>query len=192
MIYGLTGGIGCGKSTVSHMMSDMGAAVWDADHEVHNLYRFDVPTLVYVKQNYPECLDHRTMVVDRRMLGDIMFHDSDALARLNQHISARLQFSLKGFYDFNSGDKIKVLDVPLLFETGMDAQCDAVIVVHCPPDVQRARVKARGWDDAKIDAVLARQWTNEQRFPKATHLIDTTRPLDETRALLWDILRGKA
>ena len=82
-----------------------------------------------------------------------------------------------------AGERLVVLDVPLLYESGVDAVCDAVVVVSTgDPAVQRSRVLARpGMSEAKLDAILARQLPDAEKRARAAFVIDTASSLDETR-----------
>lgn len=82
-----------------------------------------------------------------------------------------------------AGERLVVLDVPLLYESGVDAVCDAVAVVSTgDPAVQRSRVLARpGMSEAKLDAILARQLSDAEKRARAAFVIDTASSLDETR-----------
>ena len=191
MIFGLTGGIGSGKTTVSRMAREMGALVWDADAETHNLYRYDLSMIGFIHNNFPEALD-RNMNIDRKILGQIVFSDMAALDLLSEKVGHLLAQSLESFVSRHQyGETPLILDVPLLFEYGMETQCDAVIVVYCPPDIQRERVLARGTTQERLDQILALQWSNEQRFAKAHHTVDTNRSREEVRAEVERIILAR-
>jgi len=93
------------------------------------------------------------------------------------------------------GTPIIVADIPLLYETGAQAQCDAVAVVSAPEDIQRARVLSRpGMTPEKLDAILARQVPDAEKRRRADFLIDTGVALEETKGhvvALLDALRGR-
>ena len=84
---------------------------------------------------------------------------------------------------------IIVLDIPLLFETGGERNMDAVVVVSAPPDIQRQRVLAReDMNEAKLDAILARQMADEEKRARAHFVVDTSRGFDAARAQVRDII----
>jgi dephospho-CoA kinase len=172
MIYGLTGGIACGKSTLSKQARSMGIAVWDADAVTHDLYRNDLQTMAFIGQHFPECVDYKSIKIDRRLLGNIVFNDDSKLATLNRGMSKRLLGHMEHFLHTTKGARI--LDVALLLESGWQSYCDEVIVVHCPIDIQRERMAERGLAPDRIDKILSLQWTNEERFSFADHLIDSS------------------
>ena len=82
-----------------------------------------------------------------------------------------------------------MLDIPLLFETGGDARCDAVVVVSAPPDVQRSRSFERpGMTEQKFAAILAKQLPDEEKRARADFVVDTSKDFDAARAQVRDIL----
>jgi dephospho-CoA kinase len=86
-----------------------------------------------------------------------------------------------------------VLDIPLLFETGGEGRCDAVLVVTAAPDVQRARVLARpGMDEEKLAAIVAKQMPDHEKRKRAHFLVDTGRGFAAAERQIGDILRALA
>ena len=86
-----------------------------------------------------------------------------------------------------------VLDVPLLFETGGEARCDAVVVVSAPADVQRARAFERpGMTEGKLAAILAKQMPDEEKRARADFVVDTSKGFEAARAQVRDILKAVA
>jgi dephospho-CoA kinase len=82
-----------------------------------------------------------------------------------------------------------VLDIPLLFETGGDARCDAVVVVSAPPDVQRLRSFERpGMTEQKFAAILAKQLPDVEKRARADFVVDTSKGFDAARTQVRDIL----
>ncbi|RYE50515.1 MAG: dephospho-CoA kinase, partial [Hyphomicrobiales bacterium] len=93
----------------------------------------------------------------------------------------------------DSGAKVAVLDVPLLFETGGEKRMDAVVVVSAPADVQRTRVLAReNMTPEKLDAILARQMPDAEKRKRADFVVDTSSGLEPVRASIRDILQQVA
>jgi dephospho-CoA kinase len=91
------------------------------------------------------------------------------------------------------GEKVAVLDIPLLFETGGDARVDAVVVVSAPTEVQHARVLQRpGMTMDKLEAILARQMPDAEKRRRADFIVDTSRGFEEARAQVRAILAAIA
>jgi dephospho-CoA kinase len=173
MIYGLTGGIASGKSTLTKVAKTMGIAVWDADAVTHDLYNNDLWTMAMIGQHFPDCIDYRSIpYIDRRLLGDVVFSDREQMIVLNDIMGTRLRGCLEDFLRTTKGTRL--LDVPLLLESGWESYCDEVIVLHCPTGVQRERMAARGLSPERMDQILSQQWTNPEREPYADHIIDSS------------------
>src|SRR5712671_1877442 len=156
IILGLTGSIGMGKSTTAKLFAEAGVPGYDADATVHILYEGEaVPA---IEAAFPGTTVNGK--VDRALLSARVVHDPAAMKQLEQIVHPMLGASRQKFFDDAeaSGAPVVVVDVPLLFETGGEKRVDVVVVVTSSPEIQRARVLARGtMDAAKLDSILARQ-----------------------------------
>ena len=180
---GLTGSIGMGKSTVLAMFADLGAAVWDADEAVHRLYGKGGAGAKAVGAMFPEAIVDGA--VDRAALAREVLGDAQAMQALEEMIHPLVGADREGFMQAaaNSGAEAAVFDIPLLFENGTEQFFDVTVVVRAPADVQRARVLARpGMSEQKFEAILALQTPDAVKRQHADYVIDTSLPLDETRA----------
>lgn len=188
---GLTGSIGMGKSTTSAMFAAEGIPVWDADAVVHKLYQPDGGAAALVARLFPEAIENGA--VSRPNLRAVLKSDPAALDRLQAAIHPLVAADRAGFLTAQTAP-IVLLDIPLLYETGADAECDAVVVVTAPPEVQRARVLARGeMTAADFELILSRQLPDVEKRAKADYIIATT-TLDAARTAVRHILadiRGK-
>jgi dephospho-CoA kinase len=184
IVVGLTGSIGMGKSTTAAMFADAGAAVFDADQAVAELYAPGGAAVAPLAKAFPGCADSKTGV-DRAKLSALLQADPVRFEQLEQIVHPLVAQARADFFDKAQaeGRKIVVLDVPLLFETGQADQVDAVVVVSAPAEVQRERVLAReGMDAAKFEAILARQTPDSIKREKADFVIETGQGLDAARA----------
>lgn len=170
---GLTGSIGMGKSTTAAMFADEGIPVWDADATVHRLYGPGQPAALAVAALFPGVIDH-TGRVDRPGLRAMIGADPTVLDRLNAAVHPLVADDRAGFLRANETAPIVLLDVPLLFETGLDSACDAVAVVSAPPEVQRERVLMRGMTEAEFQLILSRQMSDAEKRERADYVIPTT------------------
>jgi dephospho-CoA kinase len=178
-VVGLTGSIGMGKSTVARMFAAHGAAVHDADRAVHDLYAAEA--VAPIAAAFPGVVVDG--VVDRRRLSAEVVGRPDRLAALEAIVHPLVRRREEAFLAEAqaAGAPFAVLDVPLLFETGGEARCDAVVVVNAPFAVQKARVLAReGMTEDRFAAILARQMPDAEKRRRADHVIDTGGPLEET------------
>lgn len=178
-LLGLTGSIGMGKSTTARMFADEGVPVWDADATVHDLYAGG-GAVAPIEAAFPGTVVNGA--VDRARLRAALQGDKQALSRLESIVHPLTTASREAFIAAHAQADLILLDIPLLFETGADKTCDAIVVVTVPPDVQRARVLARGtMTPAELDLILARQLPDAEKRARADHIIETL-TLEGTRA----------
>lgn len=191
---GLTGSIGMGKSTTSGFFRDAGVPVWDADAAVHRLYAPGQPGARAIAALHPAAVGEDG--VSRAVLKDWIAADAKALPRIEAAIHPLVAADRADFIENAAADgaDLVVLDIPLLFETGGDAQMDGTLVVSAPPEVQRARVLERpGMTLAQFETILARQMPDSEKRTRATWVIETL-GLEPTRAAvrhLIDVIRGR-
>ncbi len=180
-IVGLTGSIGMGKSTVAAMLRELGVPVFDADAVVHRLQSGSGALVAPIEAAFSGTTG--ALGVDRQELGRRVFGDDTAMARLEAIVHPAVGAERQAFMRDNAAAPFVVADIPLLFETGGDAQVDTVVVVTAPPEAQRARVLARpGMTAQKFAGIVARQLPDAQKRARADHIVDTGGSLDETRA----------
>ena len=182
---GLTGSIGMGKTTTAQMFAAEGVPVWDADDAVHRLYGQGGAAVEPVRDLSPESVSEGR--IDRAALRNWLSGDPDRLARLEAVVHPLVARDRASFLASTSAP-IVLLDIPLLYETGGDTECDAVVVVTVPEEVQRARVLARpDMTEAHLAAILARQIPDAEKRARADHVIETLN-LEDARRQVQDIL----
>jgi dephospho-CoA kinase len=174
VILGLTGSIGMGKSTAAADFRRLRVAVHDADETVHALMAPGGAAFDQICQVFPGV---RSKVgIDRKRLGDLVFADMAALKKLEAILHPLVRKQKTEFLKRSAlrRQNLVVLDVPLLFETGGEAKCDAVVVVTAPTFVQRARVMARpGMTTEKFESILAKQVPDLIKRRSADFVIQT-------------------
>ncbi len=185
-LLGLTGSIGMGKSATAGIFRALGVPVHDADAAVHRLYRGRAAPLI--ERAFPGTVTDG--VVDRAKLGAAVLNDPVRLKELEAIVHPLVRQEKETFLKRVSAvAPVAVLDIPLLFETGGEAGCDAVLVVTAPASVQRARVLARaGMTQEKFHAILAKQMTDENKRARAHFLVDTSRGFASAEAQVRSIL----
>ncbi|MFZ1198132.1 MAG: dephospho-CoA kinase [Pseudolabrys sp.] len=190
-VLGLTGSLGMGKSTTAKFFAEEGVPLHDADAEVHRLYERDATPLI-------EAAFPGTTVggkVDRDKLAQRVLGDPVAIRKLEGIVHPLVRRAEEHFLAeaARKGASIVVLDIPLLFETGADRRCDAVVVVSAPADVQRARVFERpGMTEEKFDAILVKQMPDAEKRARADFLVDTSTGFGAARARVREILARAA
>ncbi len=189
VILGLTGSIGMGKSTVAQMFREAGVPVFDADAEVHKLQGPGGPLLPAIEAAFPGTIGPQG--VDRPALGNLVFGDPAALARLEAIVHPAVAKVRDLFMLEHAGERLVVFDVPLLFEKGGWEKVDTVVVVSAPFEVQRARVLARpGMTPEKFAHVLGLQVPDSEKRARADFVIDTGTPLPVTRDAVRQVIES--
>ncbi len=185
--FGLTGGIGSGKSTVSALLVERGAVLIDADAMVRDLQRSGELVFDAMVERWGERIVGEDGELDRPAVADIVFNDADELAALNAivhpAVGAAINERLEALHDT---DEAVIHDIPLLvlpggeFAPGRDLSgWNGVIVVDTPRDLALARVvESRGMRPEDVEARMDMQATNEERRAKADFLIDNSGDLD--------------
>ncbi|MDO5529623.1 MAG: dephospho-CoA kinase [Paracoccus sp. (in: a-proteobacteria)] len=179
---GLTGSVGMGKSTTSAMFADRGHPVWDADAAVHQLYAKGGAAVAPVGEVFPGAI--KGDAIDRAALRAALAADPDGFARLEAIVHPLVAADRASFLEEaqQAGAAIAVFDIPLLFETGPDAQMDGVAVVSAGADLQRSRVLSRPGMTAEAFAlILSRQMSDAEKRARADWVIPTE-TLDGARA----------
>ena len=190
-LVGLTGGIGAGKSTVSARLAARGAVVVDADAVVRELQASGTPVFEAIVERFGPGVVRPDGELDRPALAAIVFGDPEALADLNRLVHPAVGAEvLRRVAEQEGTDRVVVLDVPLLVESGR-YRASGVIVVDVPPEVAVERlVRDRGMTEEEARARMARQASREERLARADLVIDNSGPpeaLDEAvdRAWAW-------
>ena len=184
-VLGLTGSIGMGKSTTARMFADEGIPVWDADATVHRLYQPGQPAALAIGRAFPQAMAPDG-TVDRAVLRAVINDDPTVLDRLNAIVHPLVAQDRAAFLAATKAP-IVVLDVPLLFEIGLNAACDAVAVVSAPEAMQRQRVLERGTTADELAIILSRQMPDVDKRARADYLIPTS-SLETARQGVKDVL----
>ncbi len=191
LVLGLTGSIGMGKSVTAALFREAGVPVHDADAAVHRLYAG--AAVAPIEAAFPGTTANGA--VDRPRLASRVLNDAAALKRLEGIVHPLVQAAKAEFLAAAraAGHPIAVVDIPLLFETGGDAQVDAVVVVSAPAEIQRRRVLSRpGMTEDKFHAILAKQLPDAEKRKRAHFTIDSSRGVAAARRQVRDILRAAA
>ncbi len=182
LILGLTGSIGMGKSTAAGALRRLGVPVHDADAAIHRLIGKGGAAVAAVERAFPGAT--RDGAVDRKRLGDFVFADPSARKRLEAILHPLARAGQRRFLmaAARRREPMVVLDVPLLYETGGDRRCDAVLVVSAPRAIQEQRVMQRpGMTREKLAGILRTQMPDAEKRRRADVVIQTG--LDRRAAL---------
>jgi len=174
VILGLTGSIGMGKSTAAAMLRRLGVPVCDSDALVHQMTGPGGSAVAAVERAFPGAT--RDGAVDRKALGARVFADPAALKRLEAILHPMVRDAQRRFLRVAAARRARVvvLDVPLLYESGTDAMCDAVVALTCPRFLQEQRVLARpGMSRERLAGILARQMSDAEKRRRADFVVQT-------------------
>jgi dephospho-CoA kinase len=173
IVLGLTGSIGMGKTTTARLFAAAGVPVWDADAAVARLYGPGGAAVAPLGELFPDVITEGG--IDRAALRALAAEDPSRLRAVEHVVHPLVAQDREAF--LSDRPALVVLDVPLLFETGLDASCDRVAVVSTSREEQRARVLAREtMTPTQLDAILARQMPDADKRARAAYVIDSTTP----------------
>ncbi len=185
-VLGLTGSIGMGKSTTAAMFREEGVPVWDADAVVHALYAPGGAAVPKIAQLAPEAIV--SDAVDRPRLREALERDPSLFARLEAVVHPLVAEDRHRFQWAVRAHDVVVLDVPLLYERGIDRECDGVAVVSASAETQMQRLLARpGLDRAGAMMLLDRQMPDAEKRARARWIIPSE-TLEEARAAVRQVL----
>jgi dephospho-CoA kinase len=196
---GLTGGIATGKTTVGHMFVQLGCHLIDSDEIAHQLFEPGQDVHAAVIGAFGPNIVASDGSIDRKILGEIVFKDPAARAKLNALVHPaiiRRQQEFLANVARTDPKGVGIVSAALMVEIGTYKNYDKVIVLSCPPDVQRARLKTRSaLSDEQIEQRLAAQMPVEEKVKHGDFVIDTSTDLETTRRQVEAInskLRGLA
>ena len=194
-IIGLTGGIACGKSTVSRALRALGAAIIDADALAHELSQPGQP----IFNAYVECFGREIVTaggtLDRAAIAARVFADPAVRAEVDAiaHPLIRTAAEERLRAARAAGKRAAVLDVPLLFEAGWDVLADEVWVVALPAEEQLARLLARdkSMSEGEARARISAQMPLAEKCARADIVIDNSGTVKETRECIEQLWRER-
>ena len=185
-VIGLTGSIGMGKSETAKLFAAEGVPVHDADAAVARLYGQGGAAVAIIAREFPGTV--KDGAVDRAALSAAVVNHPAALKKLEDLVHPLVAAERDRFLAA-SGAPIVLFDIPLLFETGAQADVDAIVVASAPEAVQRARVLSRpGMTVEKFEALKARQLDDAQKRQQAHYVVTTDKGLDHAREQVKMIL----
>jgi dephospho-CoA kinase len=179
---GLTGGIGCGKTTVADMFAELGASVIDTDVIAHSLTAPHGAAMPALLAEFGEDFATPEGALDRAKMRALVFTDATARSRLEAILHPRIREATAAAAAIATGDYV-IFVVPLLIESGTwRERVTRVLAIDCPEEIQVARVMARsGISEAQVRAIMAAQVTREQRRAAADDIILNDDGLDALR-----------
>ncbi len=174
IVVGLTGSIGMGKSTAAAMIRRLGIPVFDADLAVHRLMAKGGRAVAPIAARFPDV--EIGGAIDRKALGRAVFGQKAELKALEAILHPMVREAEQRFIRSTALTRqgLVVLDIPLLFESRRDLDCDVTIVVTAPAFLQRQRVLRRpGMTDERLRQILALQMPDAEKRRRADFVIQT-------------------
>jgi len=190
IVIGLTGSIAMGKTTAAGMLRRMGLPVHDADAAVHRMLRKKGTAVAAIEMAFPGTVSGGA--VDRTALGRQVFGDPSALKRLEAILHPLVRTESQLFLKRCAARRVAmaVLDIPLLFETGRDRECDVTVLVSAPAFLQAQRVLRRpGMTERRLAEIRARQMPDAEKHRRADFVVPTGLSRRETLRHLASIVK---
>jgi dephospho-CoA kinase len=194
-VIGLTGGIGAGKSTVTQLLQDLGAAVIDADKVGHQIYLPDLPAWREIVEAFGTEVLNADRTIDRQALGKVVFATPEALRTLNRIVHPKMfdrMAELIAELRARGGMKAIVVEAAVLIEANWQPLVDQVWVVVASEAVVIERLaKQRSLSPEQVRTRIAAQLSNDERLKHAHVVIRNDGSLDHMRTAVqqaWDQL----
>lgn len=179
----VTGGIGCGKSEVAGVLARMGVPVLDADVVAREVVKPGGDALAKIARRFGHAVIAADGTLDRAKLASIVFADAAAREALNEIVHPPVRAAMRGWVDEQRAAGRHCAGViPLLYETGSAGEWNLVVCVSSPDDVNRARLRARGWSDGEIERRRAAQLELEEKKKRADLNIENDGSLETLEA----------
>jgi dephospho-CoA kinase len=182
--FGLTGGIGSGKSTVSTMLRERGVPVLDADVLAHQLLEPGQEAYEEAVRDFGKQILRPDGTIDRAKLGALVFADAIKRARLNRMMHPRIRaIAEKWFVSLEQagGFNFALEDAALIIEAGARKNFDRIVVCWCRPEQQLERLLARGLSSEDAERRIAAQMPIDEKRRLADDVIDCSGAVEETR-----------
>ncbi len=193
MVIGLLGGIGSGKSTVARLFAEAGAEAVDADQIAREVLS-TAPVKARVAERFGEWVLGPGGEVDRRALAARVFTDGAALEELNAIVHPPVRERILERIRIHRARErapggLLVLDVPLLLESPLEAECDALVFVDASPEVRRSRIAGRGWPPGELERRESFQTPVDSKRAAARWTVDNSGSLEATREAVRRVVR---
>ena len=172
-IYGLTGGVGMGKSTASHLLEEMGIQSVDSDDLARQVVEPGRPALEEIKTQFGAGVLNQLGHLNRSKMASIVFGDKLQREKLESIIHPKVrELWMKQVAEWRSENlSLGIVIIPLLFEVEAEVEFDKVICVACTPNTQHKRLSDRGWTDGQINARVAAQMDISEKIERSDYLL---------------------
>lgn len=192
LVVGLTGGIASGKSTVSNFIREKGFTIIDADLEARLAVDVDEPAYNEIIAYFGKEIIMDTGEINRAKLGEIIFNHEEKRLKLNSivHPDVRRRMTEKREQAISNGEKLIVMDIPLLFESKLTGMVDKVLLVYVDEQTQLERLMNRNqFSKEEALARIGSQMPLKNKVKLSDAVIDNNGSLEETEIQLNNILK---
>ncbi len=191
LVIGLTGSIGTGKSTVSKMFKELNIAVIDADLIAKEVVEVNKPAYLEIVKEFGEKVLYENKELNRKALGNIVFNDEKSRKKLNSivHPAIRQEMLKQKEALMKQKPKAIVMDIPLIYESGLENYVDKILVVYVTEETQLKRLMER--DESTKEEALSRmnsQISIEEKAKRADAIINNNGTVNESYAQLLNVL----
>ena len=185
-LFGLTGGVGMGKSTAGELLQRRGVSVMDTDVIAREVVEPGQPALQEIQDCFGQKVLRHDGRLNRETLAHIVFADRKAMERLEAILHPRIRdvWQERAARWSAEGQRIGVVIIPLLFETDAASLFDATVCLACSVQTQFQRLSSRAWTPEQIRLRLAAQWTIEQKINSSNYVVWTDTTLEAHAAQL--------
>lgn len=170
LVVGLTGGIGSGKTTIAKMFEEAGIPIYIADERAKAIMdRSDIVLAVQALFKENIIVDN---VIDRKKLRSIVFNNKELLESLNRVVHPEVKKDFRDWIEAHKDFKFIIKESAILFEQGLDKDCDFIVLVTAPEEVRIARVVKRdGVSEQNVQAIMANQMNDSLKTLKSDYVI---------------------
>jgi dephospho-CoA kinase len=180
IVFGLTGGVGMGKSAAAQFLCERGAQIVDTDEVARRLVQPGQPALAEIQNIFGDSIVASNGVLCRDKLADIVFSDSIARGKLEAILHPRIREHWHAQLENwrNGNQSLAVVVIPLLFETRSESLFDKIICVACLPTTQFKRLSERGWSPTNVQRRIAAQWSVQEKMNRSNFVVWTEGELE--------------
>lgn len=196
MVIGITGGVGCGKSTVLNILEqDFGCYIIEADKVAHLLMEPKNPAYIEIVHFFGTNILSADTSIDRKKLGEIVFHDSEKLSLLNSIVHPAVKtYIVNQITKILQSDKnaVIVIEAALLLEDHYDEICDEIWYIYTKEDVRIQRLReSRGYTEDKTRSIMKNQMSEEFFNKHCDKKVDNSNGIENTRKQINDFFANK-
>lgn len=177
MKLGLTGGIGCGKSTVTRLFKEAGWTTLESDKIVAELLSEDAEVQAALREHWGDAVFTDQGKVNRKAIAGRVFHDKEELAWLEALLHPRVRNTWQGAVEADP-EANWLVEIPLIFEKRLESAFDLIVCVESSPDVVEIRMASRGYTGEEVERRRQRQMPLEEKMRRADYVITNAGSLE--------------